>query len=142
MKYRALVLDDYDIIISMLTEFLTNRDYEVFSFNTPMVCPLQLIPECNCNENEVCVDVIISDIEMPGMTGLSFIENHREKGCKCQNVAVISGSWTANDLAKAEELGCKIFHKPFSMEKLGVWLDGVEKDISPTRELRDWFKQV
>jgi len=141
MKYRAVVLDDNKFILSLLTEFLINRDYEIFTFPTPKVCPLQLMPECRCKKNEACVDIIVSDVDMPGITGLDFIENHQKKGCKCQNVALMSGGWTEGGLAQAKELGCKIFFKPFSLAEFEGWLDEVEKNINPIRELRDWFQQ-
>ena len=142
LKFRVILLEDNDAIRLLFSEIFADRGYEIFSFSTPAICPLQMIPECRCAVNQTCTDVIVSDLDMPRMTGLSFIENQKKKNCKCKHVALISASWTEQDLSLAHDLGCKTFEKSFHFEEFYEWLDEVEKIIEPTRELRNWFQET
>jgi CheY-like chemotaxis protein len=139
-KVRVILLDDNDGIRSDLSQIFAARGYEVFAFSNPAICPLQIMPECRCNANQACTDIIVSDIDMPNMTGLSFIENQKKKNCKCQHIVLMSGNWAEQDLLRAHELGCKTFAKPFTFQELYEWLDEVERSIEPTRELYNWFQ--
>ncbi len=78
-RLRIILLDDNEVILSVLSEILVHRGYEVFSFSDPSICPLQITPECRCNANQTCTDIIISDLDMPNMTGLGFIENQKKE---------------------------------------------------------------
>ena len=139
-KLRIVLLEDQEDVRSVLSEALECRGYEVFSFSTPAICPLQKLPECRCMDNQRCTDVVIADIDMPGMSGLDFIENQKNKNCKCRHVALMSGSWSGEGLLRARELGCKILMKPFPFDEFYVWLDEIERHTDPTRELRNWFQ--
>lgn len=139
IRFRAILLEDDDTIRSVINDILTARGYETFSFSSPAICPLQLTRECRCNEGQQCIDLIISDLDMPAVTGLQFIENQKKKKCKCQHIALMSGFLTEQDKLRAEALGCKIFLKPFSLDELHKWLDEVESQINPNRKLADWF---
>ena len=140
-KLRIVLLDDNETLRGILSEVLVSRGHEVFSFSSPAICPLQSIPECRCKANQTCTDVILSDLDMPKMTGLGFIENQKKKNCKCRHVALMSGSWTDHDLRRAHELGCKTLAKPFPLEEFIEWLDKIESSIESTRELYSWFEQ-
>ena len=137
---RVLVLEDNVSILKLLTELLEDRGYEVLGFSNPAICPLQMTPECRCGENQRCTDIIISDLHMPAVTGLTFIENQRKKNCKCNHVALVSAFWTDEDLALAHDLKCKTFTKPFFFQDMDEWLDEVETTIDPGRELCNWFQ--
>ena len=141
VTYRILLLEDNSSILRLLTELFQDRGYEVLGFSNPAICPLQMTPECRCGDNQRCTDIIVSDLQMPAMTGLTFIENQRKKNCKCQHVALISAHWTEEDLALAQHLKCKTFTKPFFFQELDEWLDQVESSIEQTRELRNWFQE-
>jgi CheY-like chemotaxis protein len=139
-KIRAFLLEDNDAIRVGLSEILASKGYEVFEFSNPAICPLQTSSECRCNGNQTCTDIIISDLDMPNMTGLDFIENQKKKNCKCQNVVLMSGNWSDHELARARELDCKTFTKPFPFQEFYDWLNDVVRNIEPSRELTDWFK--
>ena len=141
VKFRAIILEDSPSILRLFTDLLTERGYETFGFSNPAICPLQLLPECRCDENQTCTDIIISDLRMPNITGLGFIEIQKRKKCKCRHIALVSASWTEKDLSIARSLGCKTFTKPFFFQELEDWLDEVEADIEPSRELLNWFQE-
>jgi len=141
MDKRAFVLDDEKIIRELLTQVLEDRGYEVLSFPNPGLCPLYNEGSCRCTEREACGDIIISDVSMPHVNGLEFVERQKKMGCKVKNVALMSGAWSATDLGKAKSFGCKVFQKPFSLAEIEKWLDECERKIDPERVLADRFKE-
>ncbi len=141
MRIRVFVFDDNEAIRSMLWHVLDSRGYQVFTFPDPGMCPLHLAPGCQCPENQACGDIIISDLDMPNVNGLEFIENQMKKGCKVKNVALMSGAWSDEDFQYAQRLGCQLFRKPFTIDEINNWLDKCEEKIHPNRILSDWFQQ-
>ena len=84
-------------------------------------------------------DLLLSDINMPGMSGFEFIEHMTNHGCKAmaQNKAVMSGHLSNEALSTAKRLGCQTFQKPIRKDELFAWLDKCEKRIDPSRKLVD-----
>lgn len=126
MKPRIIIFEDEYLIRFSLTSKLTKRGYDVLSFSDPTFCPAiyQSEPQCPNPDGSVCCDFLLTDNNMPHMTGLEFIEQQEKKGCKglFENKAVMSAVWSDEDLARAEKLGCKIFHKPLDFEAILGWL--------------------
>ena len=140
MRIRAIVFDDEKVIRTFLRQVLQKRGYEVFTFPEPDLCPLHHKGGCGCTKGQACTDIIISDINMPNVTGLQFVENQLNKGCKVKHMALMSGAWSNSDLERAEQLGCHTFHKPIRLNDLEQFLDQCEKEIDPHRILSDrWF---
>jgi CheY-like chemotaxis protein len=137
MKIRAFVLDDDEAIRSLISYILEERGYEVLSYSEPLFCPVYLDSKCPCPMKYVCGDIFITDINMPNITGLEFLENQMRNDCKAtvQNMAVMSGAWTDTQLEQAKKLGCRIFEKPLNFEEVSKWLDECEKRIEPDRKL-------
>ena len=136
MKIRALIFDDEEIILRLLKTVLMGRGYEVLSYHNPSTCPVHLENVC-CDEDQVCADIIITDIKMPVVDGLTFLEKQKSKGCKVPNIGVISGYWSPDAKERAANLECKTFQKPFTLGQLEDWLDECEKNIEPNRILAD-----
>ena len=139
MRIRALVFEDDPVIRAHVCQILHRRGYEVFAFSEPGLCPLQQAPACQCAGGQYCGDIVISDIQMPRMTGLKFLQDQRQKGCQVKHVALMSGAWSEADLAYARQMGCHTFRKPFSSEEINRWLTACERQIDPNRLLSDWF---
>ncbi len=137
MRLRAYVFDDDENIRTLLSTILTNRGYEVEVFADPRLCPLALEENCACPHGSACCDIIISDLHMPRTSGLDFLEIRKRKGCKVENMAMISGGWTKDLQQRAAELGCKTFDKPFLISALNEWLAECERRVDPNRGLAD-----
>ena len=141
-KLRIIILEDDYAIREVMTELLRQKGYEVFAFSKPTICPLMSVPECRCNRNQSCTDVIITDVDMPDMNGIQFIENLKQKNCKCRHVAIMSGWLNPNEELKDRQLGCRIFKKPFDSVQFLEWLDSIQRSITPSRELCNWFQST
>jgi CheY-like chemotaxis protein len=74
---------------------------------------------------------------MPGMTGIEFVERQMQRGCKgiIGNKAVLSGTWSEQELAQAKLLGCRVFDKPFKLNDIVAWMNDREQRILPGRKL-------
>ncbi len=128
MKIRAIVLDDDDAIKALVSKILRARGYEVYASSEPFLSQVYMNSGCSCPDGYTCTDIIITDNNMPNMTGLEFVERQKRMGCKVQNTAVMSGRWTNEDMEHAKRLGCHVFNKPFKMDEIKKWLkEGEEK---------------
>jgi DNA-binding response OmpR family regulator len=137
--YRILIFDDSEEIRSLLYEFFNRRGYEVFSFPNPGVCPISHEKICPCPIGEACSDFILSDLNMPVKQGIDFLEEQIRKGCQCNNMALMSGDFTENDVSRGKSIGLELLRKPFRITEILEWIDGIEKTINRNRKLTDWF---
>ena len=126
---RVMIYDDDQIVLDMLKLFFTRRGYEVFDYIEPVVCPLKKNPANSCDNFQPCVDVIISDYQMPKMTGIELLQNQSKKGCKVDTKmkAIMSGYSDDHIITQCNELGYSFFQKPFTFSKLSTWLSEHEK---------------
>jgi DNA-binding response OmpR family regulator len=136
-----MIFEDEASMRRILEFVCERRGYEVFTFPDPGVCPLHVMPHCPCPAGTICADIIISDITMPQVNGLDFVEALGTKQCAVPQVALMSGGWSDADRARAARLGCQLFTKPFSIAQVEAWLDTVEPVIAPMRQLVDWDAQ-
>ena len=139
MRPRAIIFEDDDTLRELLSDILHQRRYEVLSASNPLGCPVYDDLTARCPHEFACGDFLLTDNHMPAMTGLEFVKAQEERGCKgvVHNKAVLSAHWTDHELEMANCLGCKIFHKPFSIDEINNWLDEREKLIPPDRQLDD-----
>jgi FixJ family two-component response regulator len=139
MNYRSLIFDDDEMIRGLLQSLFKMRGYDVVAFQHPHLFPLLNTGHCPCTGVQCCTDVIISDMKMPFQNGLDFIEELISRGCRCKNIALMSGSFETEHLSRAKSLGLTIFTKPFYTADIYNWLDRIEQNIDPDRKLSDLF---
>ncbi len=137
MEIRTLLLEDDGNTRSLLETILTERGHRVFSYASPLLCPLYKEPDCRCEKTSPCVDFLLTDNQMPGMSGLQFIQLQAERGCKISvnNKAIFSGDWRYEDIKIAQSLGYRTFAKPFNLAEFNHWLDIGEQRLK-TRQNR------
>jgi CheY-like chemotaxis protein len=138
MRLRAVICEDHPAIREVLRLLCERRGYEVFAFAHPGLCPLNTIGHCPCGPGAVCADLLLTDLQMPEVQGLDFVETLRAKRCVAPHLALMAGDWTDASLARATRLGCRLFSKPFPMAELLAWFDWVETQVTPTRVLVPW----
>ena len=140
MKPRVLIFEDDGILRSALKHLLDKLGYEVFTFSDPGMCPVYDSVKHNCQLDYACADIIISDVNMPTQTGLELMKDRKQKGCKIKYRALMSGYWSDSDFQYAQELGCHVFHKPFNLKEMLLWLDDCSERIDPERKLSNLLK--
>ena len=124
-KPRALIFDDDVIIRDFLTRLLVKRGYECQSFGDPsLFCGLDGCSGRSCAGGRCCCDILITDIDMPVVNGLDFLELQQRRGCHLdiRNIAVMSGRLLNHNGERLQRLGCSFFMKPFNLTWLVEWL--------------------
>ena len=73
-------------------------------------------------------------------SGLEFLEHLVQKGCRQPQLALMSGDYSDEDLARAFRLGCALFSKPLDMAQFARWVEEAERLIPSKRTLYDWLQ--
>jgi len=143
-KRRAVVIDDEEIIVYVLRDFLSTRNYEVLSYTRPVVCPMLDQRGNLCNTDYPCADVIISDFALPGMNGLDLLQAQLMHGCKLttENKAVMSGYIDEGCLEQIKRQGYAFISKPIEFSQLSAWLDECEKRVDLSKPLGSRRKET
>ena len=125
-KLNVFVFEDEAVLAILIEKVLLHAGHEVRVFPRPTSCPVFKDHGMQCSQNCRCADVIISDFQMPGMTGLDFFKLQRKRGCKLvdKNKALMSGSPLIKEMKhEIDDLGCHLIGKPFKMADLLTWVD-------------------
>ena len=100
-RSRLLLVDDSPFFRNLLSPLLTVAGYDVTSVESAMAA----LDLCEAGED---FDMIISDIDMPGMSGFEFAEEVK-KNTRWRDVPMVALSSFASpkDLARGREVGFK-----------------------------------
>jgi len=125
---RVVIFDDDTSILETLGEYLCDNDYDVQTYSDPSQwrCCTSEESECPIDESETCTDIIITDIRMPGMTGVEFIKSLESKKCRVKNIAFMTGAANDDQLKFIRNSGYKLFGKPFNLDDIENWIKGCE----------------
>jgi CheY-like chemotaxis protein len=131
---KAVVFEDNDLYLLLLGKLFKANDIQFRSYSNPSLY-LCCQPEINtCPVAEPCTDFLLTDNVMPYMNGLEFLKRTKQMNCKIPDCrkAIISASWTAEELAEANMLVSNVFAKNEAKEKISAWLGG-DKISSPLK---------
>lgn len=110
---RVLLVDDSSFFRNMLTPLLNVSGYEVTTVDSA-IAALKL-----CEEGDVQFDIIVSDIEMPGMSGFEFVETlKRNDKWAATPVIALSSHATPVDLDRGRKAGFASHVAKFDREAL------------------------
>lgn len=128
MKKTILVLDDETIIGNLLENFLSDQ-YEVKFIDNA----LQALEWIELN----IPDLIICDIEMPGMSGFDFLYQVRQRGfTRHTPVVMLSAKSESKERIKSYKMGAQDYlTKPFNPEELE---EIVKKNLYPIHFAITW----
>lgn len=126
-RATVLLVDDEVTLLGVLATALTDSGYQCLKANAAAVA-------LNLLDRTTDIDVIVSDIRMPGMDGLALLEVIRERFAdrKWLQVIFITGHATLNNTVAALRLEAVDFlHKPVRREEL---LAAVERAAAKAKE--------
>ena len=107
--YRVLVVEDDDEVSRFSTELLEDLGYEVTRVPNAAAALIILA------ENEFAVDLVFSDVIMPGMNGVELAGLIRER---YPGLPVVLTSGYSHVLADNAHRGFDLIQKPYSVEQL------------------------
>jgi CheY-like chemotaxis protein/glycine cleavage system H lipoate-binding protein len=110
MSERILVVDDEAVVLGAVTKALRKTDYKIDTAKSAFDA-LELL-----NKNPY--DLVITDLMMPGLDGLEFIQRLHESGSPAR-IIVITGYPTIRTALRARQLGAfEYVTKPFTRQEL------------------------
>jgi CheY-like chemotaxis protein len=115
---RVLVVDDDPTIRLLLSKFLETQNCEVETAADG--------EEALALLNAEHVDVIMVDLQMPGMTGIEFAAVVRQQHPDILPIALITG--VAHTLGEddLERAGIsRLFTKPFDLDDIATWIQSL-----------------
>ncbi len=111
VRPRVLILDDETDLTKMLQHFFQSRNIESYTYNDP-VQALDAI-------RKLKIDVVVSDIRMPKLNGLSFLQEIRKMHFYEPGVIFISGYPEEYGIETLMDMGAFAFlEKPVDLERL------------------------
>jgi len=110
---KILLVDDSPFFRNMLSPILGIAGYQVVSANSAQ----DALALCSAGEK---FDIIISDIEMPGMSGYEFAQKVRADDSKWKNIPLValSSHATAQDLDRGKTAGFNDYVAKFDRDAL------------------------
>jgi CheY-like chemotaxis protein len=111
-KPRVLIVDDEHLIADTLAEILSDKGFEAAAVYNPRRALEQI--------RELCPDIVITDVVMPGMNGIELAKVIRNS-CPGTRIVLLSGQAVTAELverAKREGYSFEMLAKPIGPETL------------------------
>ncbi|HSL72198.1 MAG TPA: response regulator [Longimicrobiales bacterium] len=122
MTPTVLLLDDEVMVATALQSFLQlETSYDVLSFTDPYQA-LEAVDQQR-------IDVIVSDFMMPGMDGITFLKQARERQAAATRILLTGYADKANAIRAINEAGLYYYiEKPWDNEHLKIVIrNGIER---------------
>ena len=110
-KYRLLIIDDNEEILTSLKSFLSKKDYEVVSASNGLDA-LKLI-EAATEE----FDLVITDLVMPNISGVAITAIIKKQNSKLPVIAITGFGEQPEALAREVHADI-VMEKPFKLDEL------------------------
>ncbi|UCE80010.1 MAG: response regulator [Nitrospiraceae bacterium] len=136
-KPRVIIYDDEITILTVLKDFFSQMNYEVLTYDEPIVCPMYEKNADDCIEHNPCADIMLTDFRMPRMNGIELLEKQSQRGCRAGigNKAIMTANLDNANKRLIKKLGYAYFKKPFSLKELSDWVKGCENRMDLSRPL-------
>jgi DNA-binding NtrC family response regulator len=133
---HILLVDDEEVFISNMSKLLTSRGYRVTVAQSGNEAIRAL--------EQHSVDVIVLDLKMPGMDGLTTLKEIQKLGLFTETL-ILTGHGSIDSALEAIKLGAYDYlTKPCEIEDLVVKIEGAwaKKDDSAKKDLMEKIQKV
>lgn len=104
---QVLVAEDDPHILRLISMWLKRQGYEVLEARNG-VAARQILQQGH-------VDVLISDVNMPGLDGVALVESVVGLGCVRRGIIMLTNRWDHAEIRdRLAEWGVQVLPKPFS----------------------------
>ena len=135
MKPRILVVDDSSSVVLSLTELLRINGYETDT----ALSGIEALHKTEAEE----YDLVICDIEMPGINGLEFLSRIRKDHDKDLEVILMTGYLENEYFIEAIRLGASDFiHKPIDSKQLSRSIQTVLKRKKKHKDFSEFYNNL
>lgn len=108
---KVLVIDDNEDVLTTITQFLNQKNFIVLSASNG----LDALKQCEIEKEDI--DLIITDLVMPSISGVAIISIVKEKYPKIPIIAITGWGEHPESLA-AEAKADIVMEKPFDLSEL------------------------
>jgi DNA-binding response OmpR family regulator len=130
---RVLVAEDDPAMRDLLETVLSQRGYQVATVGNGS----ELTTLLGHTRAEERFDLIVSDVRMPGISGLDVIDRLREAG-DTTPVVIVTAFPQGDVVERARGLEVRLLSKPFDLETLRVAVDWAIRSNAPRRARLEW----
>ena len=133
---KILLVDDEEVFARNMAKLLSARDYNVVTANSGDAAIRRL--------DEQPVDVIVLDLKMPGMDGLTTLKEIQKMNLFTQTL-ILTGHGSIDSALEAIKLGAYDYlTKPCEIDELVEKIEGawVKKDNAARQEMMDKLQKV
>ena len=139
---KAVLVDEEDLVRRFMGSVLECFGVDVHVFVDPTECLQHWRRHSGDVQNRSWADIVVTDVRMPRMSGLDFAKELISGGFEPERIAVMSGSWTDQDVKRLRALGCARFAKPIDLSEFKEWLNGTKMALSGQSESPLDYRQV
>ncbi|MGE5300028.1 MAG: sigma-54-dependent transcriptional regulator, partial [Acidobacteriota bacterium] len=126
MAFRILVAEDEEITLNNIVESLQEEGYEVVGTKDGL--------DALARTEKGNFDVLITDIKMPGLTGLELLSKIKERSPETE-VIIITGFGSIGSAVEAMKTGSYDYiTKPFDLDELAIRLKKIREQKVLKRE--------
>ncbi len=141
-KKQILVIDDDREMRSLLKDFFSELGFAISEYSSASQALAKIHNDHGMNAEEI--DLIISDINMPGMSGLEFTETFKKINAKVPIILITAFGSIETAIDSIRKGAFDYIVKPFKLEELSVTVERALEFAQLRREnkiLRDEIKQ-
>jgi adenylate cyclase len=129
---KVLLVDDSPIACSFISEGLNGLGFQVHAFEDPFKALAQV--------ETLAPTIVLSDWEMPGMTGEELCRRLKENATRALPVVILTGNEEDAQRVVGLKAGADDYvNKTVSMEELAARLESVVRRTSETERVRKLF---
>jgi CheY-like chemotaxis protein len=119
---RILVVEDDPHILRVICLWLARHGHETLEARNGATA-LELAKQHH-------LDILITDINMPGIDGLQMLDQMKQQDCLPQGLVVLTNRWDHREIGlNLAKWGVRVVPKPFSPTKLAKLIEELDEQV-------------